>query len=369
MVMATIAPSMLFSTIAGVLVDRWDRKQVMVVTNLILMVVLLPLLAVRVMGWVWLVYLVAFVETTASIFFRLAENALLPQVVAPNQLLTANSLNSLNDTLARLIGPALGGVFLSMWGLESVILFDSISYLLAGLLIFCVDAPAEKTRAHPPYYNATPSWGQGFRREWQEGLGIVRREPITAALFVVIGLTTLGGTMMDPLYAPFVHDILQEGSWMFGWMLTAQGIGGVLGGLLIGLVAERIKPATLFSISAISVGLVLFFLFQSTSLPLVFVFSFIAGIPSVGERVGLQTLIQESVADAYRGRVGGMLTTTGSTLELCSVGFVGFMGDRVGIVLLLSVAAGLTILAGAIGFLLLPRAMNATKAISKNKVF
>src|SRR5437870_995140 len=52
MVMATIVPSMLFSAIAGVLVDRWDRKQVMVVTNLILMVVLLPLLAVRMTGWV-----------------------------------------------------------------------------------------------------------------------------------------------------------------------------------------------------------------------------------------------------------------------------------------------------------------------------
>lgn len=87
-VMATIVPSMLFSTIAGVLVDRWDCKQVMVVTNFILMVVFLPLFAVRRTGWVWLIYTVAFVETLVSIFFRLAGNALLPRVVVPNQLLS-----------------------------------------------------------------------------------------------------------------------------------------------------------------------------------------------------------------------------------------------------------------------------------------
>lgn len=361
MVMATIVPSMLFSTIAGVLVDRWDRRQVMVGTNLILMVVVLPLFAVRITGWVWLVYLVAFVETMVSIFFRLAENALLPQLVAPNQLLTANALNALNDTLARLIGPAVGGVLLGVWGLESVILFDSISYLLAGLLIFFVNAPPEQTRAYA-FYNASPPLScRGFGYEWQEGLSIIRREHLIAVLFVVIGLTTLSGTMMDPLYAPFVHDRLQEGSSVFGWLLTVQGMGGVLGGFLIGLLAARIKPAYLFSISAITVGVILFFIFQSTSLPIVFLLSFVAGIPSVGARVGMQTLMQESVADAYRGRVGGILTTTGSTLELLSVGFAGIMAEKIGIVPMLSLAAALTILAGIVGLWLLPRAVPATE--------
>jgi MFS family permease len=81
MVIATIVPSLLFSSIAGVFVDRWDRKQVMAVTNLILIAVLLPLLAVRITGWVWLVCLAAFAETAVSTFFRAAEHALLPQVV------------------------------------------------------------------------------------------------------------------------------------------------------------------------------------------------------------------------------------------------------------------------------------------------
>jgi hypothetical protein len=69
----------------------------------------------------------------------------------------------------------------------------------------------------------------------------------------------------------------------------------------------------------------------------------------------MQTLLQESVVDAYRGRVFGMLTMVGSMLELLSVGFAGIMGEQVGIVPMLSVAAGITILAGMIGLWLLPR--------------
>ncbi|MBV7331319.1 MFS transporter [Chloroflexi bacterium TSY] len=355
MVMATIVPSMLFSTIAGVLVDRWDRRQVMVVTNLILMFVLLPLFAVPITGWVWLVYIVAFLEAMVSIFFRLAENALLPQIVAPNQLLTANSLNSLNDTLARLIGPALGGVLFGIWGLESVIVFDSISYLLAGLLMFFVNAWPEKTRAHSASDDSTTLSWSGFRHEWQDGLSIVRREHAIAMLFVVTGVTTLGGTMMDPLFAPFFYDVLQTNAATYGWVLTMQGIGGILGGVLIGQRASRINPTYLFSISSITAGLILFIMYQTVSIPLVFLLYFIVGIPSVGARVGLQTLFQQNVADAYRGRVGGLSTMIGSTLELFSVGFAGITAEIVGIVPILSIACGITVLAGIIGLWLLPR--------------
>jgi MFS family permease len=100
MVIATIVPSMLFSSVAGVFVDRWNRKQVTVISNFLLALVLLPLLVVSVTGWLWVVYLVAFLETTLSTFFRSAENALLPRVVEKDRLVPANSLNALNDTLA-----------------------------------------------------------------------------------------------------------------------------------------------------------------------------------------------------------------------------------------------------------------------------
>jgi MFS family permease len=356
MVIATIIPSMLFSSVAGVFVDRWDRKQIMIISNFLLALILLPLLMVSVTGWLWLVYLVAFLETTVSTFFRSAENALLPRVVAKDQLVPANSLNALNDTLARLIGPALGGILLAAGNLEVVILFDSFSYALAGLLVYFVKAPA-----HPPSSHADTtlsSWLK-FRNEWQEGFSIIRRHRILALLLLVLSVTTLGGTMVDPLIAPFVYEVLKGNAAQFGWMLTVQGFGGIVGGLLIGRLARQVKAASLFGLSCIVIGILLLVMYQNTSMTFVVVLAFVVGIASVGSRVGSQTLLQKNTEDAYRGRVFGTLAMTGSSLELLSVSFAGVMAERVGIVLILSFAAGMTVLAGVLALLLLGRDSSA----------
>src|SRR5262245_42471808 len=89
MIIATILPHLLFGSIAGVYVDRWNRKQVMVAANVIRAVILLTLLLVP-FGWLWVVYAVAFLETTFAAFFNPAENALLPRLVGEDRLLAAN---------------------------------------------------------------------------------------------------------------------------------------------------------------------------------------------------------------------------------------------------------------------------------------
>ncbi len=358
MVLATSLPSMLFGSLAGVFVDRWDRKRVMVITNLLLAIVLLPLFAVKPTGWIWLVYGVAFLEATIAIFFGLAENALLPTLVGHEQLLAANSLNSLNDTIARLIGPALGGLLLSIWGIEHVIFFDSVSYLLAFLLIVWVQPPAKSRRiAAADEIPARFAW-QVFRTDWQAGWQIVRRERVLARLLLVTSVTTLGGTMFDPLVAPWAYSVLHVDASLFGWMLTLQGAGGIAGGLLIGYI-KRIRPAYLFSLSSIVVGFILLVMYQTVTIPFVLLLCFLAGLPTVGARIGLQTLFHENVIDAYRGRVFGLVGMIGSALELLSVSFAGVMSGIVGIVPLLSLAALLTVFAGTLALLLLP-AVTAT---------
>ena len=355
MMIAMILPSMLFGSIAGVFVDRWDRRQVMIVTNLLLAIVLLPLLALRVTAWIWLVYVVAFLEATIATFFYPAENALFPRIVGEDQLLSANTLNSLNNTLAGLIGWSLGGILLARWGIELVILFDSLSYLLAAIFVFLVNAPPEQTRVRGADVAAEPFSWQNFRREWQDGLALICQQRIIALLFVVSSISLLGGTMMDPLVAPFVYDILQRDAVEFGWILTVGAIGGMLGGLLIGRLAGRVRTADLFSLSSIMVGVLLFIMYRSVSLPVVLGLGLLSSMLSVGPRVAMPTLLQEHVADGYRGRVFGTLDMTSSLLMLLGVGFAGIMGERIGIVPVLSIGAGIMIVAGCISFLMLPR--------------
>jgi MFS family permease len=165
--------------------------------------------------------------------------------------------------------------------------------------------------------------------------------------------------MMDPLIAPFVYEVIKGNAAQFGWMLTVQGLGGVVGGLLIGRLTRRGSVTSLFGISCIVIGILLFVMFQSTSVAFVIVLAFVVGIASVGSRVGSQTLLQENTEDSYRGRVFGILTMTGSTLELLSVSFAGIMAERLGIVPILSVAAGITVMAGVLALVLLKNATSA----------
>jgi len=92
-------PNIVLSSIAGVFVDRWDRKRTMVITNLLLALALLPLLLARTADRVWIIYLAAFVGTCIEQFFSPAQSALLPTLVREAHLVQANSLNSLSSLL------------------------------------------------------------------------------------------------------------------------------------------------------------------------------------------------------------------------------------------------------------------------------
>ncbi len=114
MLVAGTLPSILLGSVAGVFVDRWDRKRTMVIANLLLAISILPLLLARSTDWLWLIFLVRFIQSTLSQFFTPAEGALLPLLVDKQYLVSANALNSLNNSLARLIGPAVGGAMIAV---------------------------------------------------------------------------------------------------------------------------------------------------------------------------------------------------------------------------------------------------------------
>jgi MFS family permease len=355
MIMANILPYLLLSSIAGVFVDRWSRKYVMVVANFSRAVILLALFWAPVSGWLWVIYTAMFVESAISTFFGPAENALLPHLVREDRLLTANSLNALNNTLARLIGPPLGGILLGVLELNSAVLFDITSYLVAGFLITFVSLPPSHCQPALRTTDSRKAHWHRFWDSWREGVRIVGRIPIVSALFLVVGIMTFAGTMMDTLITPFVYDVLHGSALVLGWLLTAQGCGGLIGGIIIGQWGYLLKPVTLLELSLVITGLILLIMFNIPSLPLSIVLFFLLGFPMISTRAGIQTILQHNVPDEYLGRVYGFLGTISALLEVISVGLASSLGDFVGVVPILNVAAGLTLVAGGVALLIFPR--------------
>ena len=350
-------PRILLGSVAGVFVDRLDRRRVLVTTNLLLCAGLLPLLLVPTHNLLWLIYVVAFSQAVISQFTGPAENALLPTLVSENRLASANALNALNNNLGRLTGPALGGLLMSSLGLQAVVIFDAVTFLLASGLIGLIEAPkagaAEEKDTDEGMTEVVAGFG-GVWREWLAGLRLVKRSRLVSILFAYIAVTSLGEGVMSALFIPFVADVLRGNSLAVGWLLSAQAIGGIIGGLLISMVAASFAPARLFGWGSVGVGLIDVAIFNYplflSGVSLGIILFALAGLPVSALQAGLMTLFQTEVTDRFRGRVFGAYGTTAALFNLVGIGAGGVLGDRLGIVPVINTQA-FVYLAG--GFLVL----------------
>jgi MFS family permease len=355
MFIAQTVPRILVGSVAGVFVDRWDRRHTMVAADLARAVLLLTLLVVHSAGRIWLIFVVAFVQAGIAQFFIPAKSALIPRLVSDERtLLAANSLDAMSNNLARLVGPIAGGALLGAAGLGSVILLDSASFLISGLLIarIVIAAPTQATHTGTARPGLTAMIGTVWR-EWRAGLAVVLRNRAVTAAFVAIGLGFLGQGIVDVLTVPFTNIILHGGPLILGWLLTGYAIGGVTGSFAVTRASAAIPPRILIPFCAALDGLFQLAMFNATAVPVAFLFVALHGASAVSLFISLQTLVQRRVGDRYRGRVFGAYGAVQGVALLCGQVFTSALTNRLGIVHLLDVAGGLYVLAGVLTLFLL----------------
>lgn len=358
MFIAGTLPSLLLGSVAGVFVDRWDRQRTMVIINLLQAVGLLPLLLMRSTDLLWLVYMVAFAQSVLTQFFYPAENALLPNLVGEENLLPANSLNALNNNLARLIGPTLGGAVAIGLGLSWVVLIDAGSFLAAALLIGLIQQPKRAATATAPQVASL-----SFMAIWREllaGLQLVLRERLVTILFAIAAITAVGEGIISVLFIPFVTQVLGGQALELGWLMSAQAIGGLLGGVIIARLGTRIKPPALLGFSAIVFGLIDLAIFNYPAffpgIAIALVLFVVVGLPSAAFGASYSTLLQSIVEDEYRGRIFGALNTTFALLMLGGMGLASVAGDVLGILPVINIQGYVYVMAGLLALALLRRA-------------
>jgi len=352
---AETLPRLLFGSVAGVFVDRWNRKRTMVIADLSRAVVLLPLLAVAAGGPLALVYAVAFVEATVSMFFLPAKSAIIPNLVAERDLTAANSLDSLSEEVPSLVGALLGGALLGVVGLSGLVLLDIATYLASALLISSIIAPATVPDDEPDVTPevAVSAWTNALK-EWLGGLRLIGGDRSIAVLFAVMSVATVGEGVVVVLWIIFFRDVLGGGAQEFSYFIAAYGAGGILGGLLLGWSSRVIDETRLFSLSLIANGLLLLAIFNARLLPVIVALAVLAGGTVVGWLVTSQTLLQKWVPDRYRGRVFGAYEATQALMLLVGMGLAVALEGLLGVVVVLSIVGAAWSLAGVVAWSMLP---------------
>ncbi len=235
-----LLPYLLFSLPAGALIDRWNRKAVMIRCDLVRWLALGSVPLAFSIGHLTLIhlYIVAFLEGTAYVFFSIAQIAALPQIVPSAHLPRAYALDTTTEYIGTLLGPSLGGFIIGLapivaLGAILAYLVDCISYLVSvlSLLFIRVSFQTERTAVNK----------LALRKEIAEGLRFLWQKPLLRTMAV---LTMTVNFLLSPV--TLVVIVLTQGTLhinvqTLGFILSAGGVGGVLGGFIAPWMRTRIR--------------------------------------------------------------------------------------------------------------------------------
>jgi MFS family permease len=357
MVMAQTIPRIALSSVAGVCVDRWDRKRTLIVADLARALLLVPLVAVHSRDWLWVIYAIACAEAAVSQFFGPARDALVPRLVAETHLPAANAMDAAAGPLIRLLAPALGGALLAVLGVTILILADVVSYIISAILILSICLLPRRTSlagrdGRPKSSIVGSAWA-----DWRSGVRAILAEPILSSLFVVGGIALIGYGMVTVLLVLFARDVLQGSALVFGWLVTAQGVGGLVGAGAYDRLVRWLSTDRVVGVGLVVSGGLYLLIANEPRIAIDVALVAIMGLPITCYWVGTRTLLQTHTPDAYRGRIFGTFETVNSLATLAGVGTASLGAGLLGIVPAFDVAAGFYLLAGAVALAFLTAAM------------
>jgi predicted MFS family arabinose efflux permease len=262
------------------------------------------------------------------------------------ELTRANAAISASFSVGKLFGPALGGIVVAALGPHAAALFDAGTYLLSAALLLAMHVPKTE-RAVTALKDARQAVGEITRELWQ-GVRVVLERPVLRVVIASVGVLMLSQGIINVLLVVLIKDVWHVGAQELGWIITAEGIGGIFGTLVVGAIAARVSARNLILSGAVIAGLVLVAIVNQPSVYVAMVLIALAGVSIVSFDVGLTTLLQLGSDDENRGRVSGLMQTVMAASQLVSIGGATLFADRLGAVVMFDIAGAMFMLGGLI---------------------
>jgi len=320
---ARVLPAVLAGPVAGVVLDRMDRRKVMLLSDAIRAVVALAHVLLLTWRLPWLLYLLSGLLTFASPFFTSGRSALLPRIARPEELHTANALTQTTSWLTLAIGTMLGGLSTAQFGYRGAFVFNAFSFVASAVAIWFLRSPEGDFRPEPRTGAAVrDSHWQLFR----EGLAYMGRHPLLLGIGLLqIGWSS-GGGAAQVLFTLFGEVVFKRGSTGTGLIWSAAGAGLVIGGVFAHRIGQRLnfeqyKHAVTLSFLGMGLSYVGFSL-----MPTIWGAMFFIGLSRVAmgtNSVLNRTILLTCVPDGLRGRVFTSVDALLHASMMLSMGLAG----------------------------------------------
>lgn len=342
---ASALPTLVVGLVAGVWVDRWNLKRVMVASDLIRAVLVLGLLAVDA-SRLWVMYVIVFLVASTGTFFRPARQALMPRVVTGEQLLSANSVNEVTRVVAYTAGTAVSGLLVGLTGaFGPVFLIDSLTFVVSALLVGRVVTAAEPARDDG-------DTAAGVFTELREGVRTMVASRWLSGVLVGATLAMFGLGAVNGLIVPFVvGDIGLSESW-FGLLEGAQSLGVVVAGTLTAVLAARFRPSSLISGGLVAVGVVVAGFAGVQGLLGLTVLMLLVGLAVAPVQASAATIMQREAPPRVLGRAASALSAGATGAQVGSLAIAGSLASLMGVRAVFLLSGAVVVAAGIVSTVL-----------------
>jgi MFS family permease len=320
---------------AGVVVDRFRRRRLMIATDLMraLLIGIVPVLAFAGMLRMEVLYAVAFGVGSLTIMFDIAYSSYVPSIVTSRDLIAANSRLRASESLGTIFGASVGGMVVSVFRPAAALLADAVSFVVSALALASIRAP-EPMPERPEGGGGNPA--RRFLREVGEGIGPNYRSPYLRPLTYNSAAANIVSQVILTLFILYATRDLDLSPVWIGVIYSAGGVGGVAGALACNYAVRKL------GFGRAVVGAMVLFHFslpltplirgpESVVVPLLAVVWFLAVFGVVLSNIGQGTLRQVVIPDRLRGRVmaAHRLLAYG-TLPLGALA-AGYLGEAIGL--------------------------------------
>jgi len=336
---ARVVPVVIFSGFIGVYVDRWDRKKIMVGSDLLrtILILLIPLSIhfpqnVPTIYWV---YLLTFLYASVDAWFYPARNASIPNLVETEELVTANSLSQMTFQLIQLTIPPLGGALIAILAPDYFLAFaiNSITFVISAISLVGIAANlkpqneiAEKER---------------LMEQISAGAKVVIQNAILSFIFVFAILLAVSSGILNALLLPHLQGSLGLSESDVGLIMGVGAGVGMVAAIYLGKKSDLKRPLALINIAGIIAGIaVIGFSLSDGFLGVVLSWMIIASVDVI-LNIPLSVIMQRLVADEMRGRVFSLLSIAFTSFQVIGMGLGGVWAETIGSTVLPLFASGL----------------------------
>ena len=316
-------PNILFSPIAGVIIDKYDKKKILLLSELINSIIVFLIFFLLLhqpelnTNFIVIFSGLIFLKSFSSVFSYPTLASLIPEIVNENELVKANSIDNVKDNLSDLIGPLIAGFLLKVIGAQIAFLIDALSFFISSFMFAQLKVKNEKKISPFTKDEILPDLADGFK--FLKGNSKVKNIIVLDSCVMLIG-----GAINMLLYI-FIVDVFSAGAIIYGQLLALSSGIAIIISIFFSKIFQSKHMLSLYRVGIAILGITYLFFGMNKIKGLLYIFFCFIGIANACLQISLITILQELIPDEIKGRVFSIYITSRSLLSLVSIAGVSLI--------------------------------------------